>query len=225
MKIAIPFFFCFFLAACGANRNVYKSADFSAKAVRHRTIAVLPFQITQTGYKGKKYDEQSVQEANDKWSLAFQESLHAYLLRATSRNRKGPVTSFQALQKTNALLREASLSVADLYGKKPEEVAQLLGVDAVLMTTIEHEKNFSDGVAYGLAAGRTVLNVLGQGHRGAFISPNASDINMNAYLYDASDSRLLWQTYRKGGTELPTNVDDLVEYYANWIARKFPYKS
>jgi hypothetical protein len=36
---------------------------------------------------------------------------------------------------------------------------------------------------------------------------------------------LLWQTYRKGGTDLPSGVDDLVEYYSNWIAKRFPYKS
>jgi hypothetical protein len=217
--------FSLFLFSCGSNRNVYTSSDFENKAFRHRTIAVLPFQITQTGHKGKKYDEQSVQETNDKWSRAFQESLYAYLLRSTSRNRRGPEVSFQAVQKTNALLLDNNLDVEALYRKQPEEVARLLGVDAVLMTTIEHEKNFSDGVAYGLAAGRTLLTVLGQGSKAGFISPNSADINLNSYLYDASDSKLLWQTYRKGGTDLPTKVDDLVEYYSKWISRKFPYRS
>ena len=101
----------------------------------------------------------------------------------------------------------------------------MLGVDAVLMTTLENEKNFSDGVAYGLKAGRTILGVIGQGNRADILHVNSSDINVSAYLYDASDSKLLWQTFRKGGTDLPTSVDDLVEYYSNWIAKKFPYKS
>ena len=120
--------------------------------------------------------------------------------------------------------------LADLDGRPMIEhvyrrAAQAAGVDAVLMTTLENDKNFSDGVAYGLKAGRTLLNVVGQGNRSGILHLNASDINMSCYLYDASDSKLLWQTYRKGGTDLPSGVDDLVEYYSSWIAKRFPYKS
>jgi hypothetical protein len=93
------------------------------------------------------------------------------------------------------------------------------------MTSLENQKNFSDGVAYGLAAGRTILNAIGQGAKTPGLNMNVADINMNAYLYDAADSKLLWQTYRKGGAGLPNQVDDLVQYYSNWIAKKFPYKS
>ena len=224
MKLSVLFILSLFLFACSANRNVYKSADFDNQAARHRTIAVLPFRIVQTGHKGKNYNEEAVKEANEKWSRTFQESLHAYLLRHTGRNKKGHVIDFQALQKTNSILLQNGLKMEELYAKKPEELAKLLGVDAVLMTTIENEKNFSDGVAYGLAAGRVLLNVFGSGSGGA-LSADAASINMNSYLYDAADSKLLWQTFRKGGTDLPTRVDDLVEYYSNWIARKFPYKS
>ena len=130
----------------------------------------------------------------------------------------------EILQRHPVTLAEG-LTTADVYSKQPEELAKLLGVDAVLMTTLEKNKNFSDGVAYGLAAGRTVLNILGQGTAGSALWLNASDINMNSYLYDAGNSKLLWKTYRKGGSSLPSNVDDLVQYYSNWIAKKLPYRS
>ena len=213
------------LAACGTNRAVYKSSDFSQKSSAHQTIAVLPVHITETGHVPKKVSIEDVKEANEKWSLVFQESLHSYILKQTARNRKGQMVSFQGVQKTNAVLREAGMTTADVYNKQPEELAKLLGVDAVLMTTLEKNKNFSDGVAYGLAAGRTVLNILGQGTAGSALWLNASDINMNSYLYDAGNSKLLWKTYRKGGSSLPSNVDDLVQYYSNWIAKKLPYRS
>jgi hypothetical protein len=54
---------------------------------------------------------------------------------------------------------------------------------------------------------------------------NASDVNINCSLYDARDSKLLWKTYRDGGTDLPANVDGLIEHYSNWIAKKLPYRS
>ena len=216
--------FAITLLSCG-KRNVYRSNDFEEEVYRHQNIAIIPFHITQTGHKSKGVTEEDIKEANKKWGYNFQESLLGHLLRYTSRNRKGPEVSFQSLQKTNAILLENNIDIETAYLRQPEELAKLLGVDAVLMTTLENDKNFSDGVAYGLKAGRTLLNVVGQGNRSGILYLNASDINMSCYLYDASDSKLLWQTYRKGGTDLPSGVDDLVEYYSSWIAKRFPYKS
>jgi hypothetical protein len=215
------------MASCGVNRNVYKSADFSTKASRHKTVAILPFQITQTGHVSKKETVDDIKAANEKWAYAFQQSLLSYSLRHTSRNRKGQMISFQGIQQTNAILKESGLTIEAMYGKRPEELAQLLGVDAVIMTTLEKDKNFSDGVAYGVAAGRAVLNAVSKsGTLGAPLGGlNAADVNLNSYLYDAKDGKLLWKTFRQGGTDLPTNTDDLVEFYSNWIARKLPYRS
>jgi len=108
---------------------------------------------------------------------------------------------------------------------QPEVLAKMLKVDAVMITTLDKQKNFSDGVAYGLAAGRAVLGIFGQAGASNMLWMNASEINMNCALYDAGDSRVLWKTFRQGGTDLPKNVDDLVEYYSSWIARKLPYRS
>jgi hypothetical protein len=223
MRISLLLLLIISLMACGIRKNVYRSADFEETSARHQTIAVLPFYITQTGHKAKNVTEQTIQDANVKWGYTFQESLQAYLFRHTSHNRKGQPVSFQGTQQTNAILNEHNLSIEELYQRRPDELAKMLGVDAVLMTTLETQKNFSDGVAYGLAAGRAVLGMLGKASGPLYI--NASDINMSANLYDARDSKLIWQTYRKGGADLPNRVDDLVQYYSNWIARKFPYKS
>ncbi len=225
MRIHLLTLFSIVLFSCGTNKNVYQSSDFESKSHRHQNIAILPFNITQTGHKSKNTTDESIKIANEKWGYTFQESLQAYLLKYTSKNKKGPIISFQSLQKINAILLENNINIETAYQRKPEELAKLLGVDAVLMTTLENEKNFSDGVAYGMAAGRAILNAIGQGGRSGGLYMNASDINMSAYLYDAADSKLLWQTYRKGGADLPSGVDDLVQYYSNWIAKKFPYKS
>jgi hypothetical protein len=224
MRLVLLSLFSIILFSCGINRAVYKSPDFDAKATTHQTIAILPFKITQTGHVAKNETSANIKEANEKWGYVFQESLHSYVLKQTAKNKKGPMVQFQAPQKTNALLTQNNLRIEDMYDRTPEELARLLNVDAVLMTTLEKDKNFSDGVAYGLAAGRTIVNILSKN-----VSPvpgvNASDINMNSALYDKEDSKLLWKTYRNGGTDLPNNVDDLVKYYSNWIAKKLPYKS
>ncbi|HEY1112449.1 MAG TPA: hypothetical protein VGE66_02775 [Chitinophagaceae bacterium] len=227
MRMILLFVLALSMASCGTNRNVYKSGDFDNRAYRHQTVAVLPVKITQTGHVSKKETTASIDASNEKWGYIFQETLLSYSLRHTSKNKKEPVISFQGTQKTNALLNEAGLTAIDsIYNKTPEELAALLKVDAVIMTTLERDKNFSDGVAYGLAAGRAVLNVLSRTPTvGAPLNQNSSDINMNAYLYDGKDGRMLWKTFRKGGTDLPSDVNGLVEYYSNWIAKKLPYRS
>lgn len=212
-------------ASCGVNRNVYKSSEFSTKAAGHQTIAILPFKINQTGHVGKKESLEEIKATNEKWAYVFQETLLSYTLRSTSKNRKGPMVSFQGAQKTNAILKEQSLTIDDLYNKRPEEVAQLLGVDAVIMTTLDKNKNFSDGVAYGLAAGKAILTTLSGPNLIGLGGVNANDMNLNSYLYDAKDGKLLWKTFRQGSNDLPTQTNELVEYYSNWIARKLPYRS
>ena len=228
MRLFLLFVFATSLVACGTNRNVYQSSSFEGEAYQHKTVAILPLQITQTGHVGKNESAEKIKADNEKWSYIFQESLLSYALRHTSKNKKAPVISFQGTQQTNALLKEAGLSLEQLYTKQPGEIAKLLNVDAVIMTTLEKDKNFSDGVAYGLAAGRAVLGAIGgtgtTAARSA-LSPNASDINMNCYLYNGIDSKLLWKTFRKGGTDLPSDLNGQVDYYSNWIAKKLPYRS
>lgn len=216
--------FALFLLSCGTNRAIYQSSDFDQITARHKTVAILPVQLIQTGHRAKDFSEADVKKANEKWGYVFQESLQSYILKQTAKNKKGQPVSFQATQKTNALLKESSVSVDNLYGRQPEEIARLLGVDAVIMSTMNHNRNFSDGVAYVLAAARTIANVVS---RTPVITPgvDAANVNINCSLYDARDSKLLWKTFRDGGTDLPANVNELIEHYSNWIAKELPYKS
>lgn len=213
-----------FLFSCGTGKAVYQSPEFAQKTARHQTVAILPVKIVQSGHVAKNTTEADVKAANEKWGYVFQESLQSFILKQTQKNKKGQPVRFQATQKTNALLKEKGFTLETLYDQQPEQIARLLGVDAVIMTTLSHNKNMSDGVAYGLAAARTVVNVLS---KTATIGPgmNASDVSINCSLYDADDSQLLWKTYRDGGTDLPANVEGLIEHYSNWIAKKLPYRS
>ncbi|HZH36317.1 MAG TPA: hypothetical protein VEX65_03525 [Flavisolibacter sp.] len=216
--------FTLLLFSCGTNKAIYQSPDFDQKTARHKTVAILPVFLVQTGHVPKDVSEEDIKKGSEKWGYVFQESLQSFILRQTQKNKKGQLVSFQASQKINAILKEKALSIEDLYNRQPEDIARLLEVDAVIMTTMNHNKNFSDGVAYGLAAARTIANVVS---RTAVVGPplSASNININCSLYDAKDSKLLWKTYRDGETDLPSSVEGLIEHYSNWIARKLPYKS
>lgn len=222
MKTIVLSAFTFLLFSCGTNRAIYQAPDLASKTARHQSVAILPVRMVQSGYVSKNTSEEAIRSANERLGYVFQESLQSFILKQTQKHKKEQLVSFQATQKTNALLK--GMNIDALYEKQPEELAGLLGVDAVIMTTLHHNKNISDGLAYGVAAAKTVVNVLS---RSTTLSPDvtASDVDINCSLYDAKDSKLLWKTYRQGGTDLPANVNDLIVYYSNWIAKKLPYRS
>jgi hypothetical protein len=215
------------LASCSSSRNVFKSSDFESQASAHKKIAVLPIRVVQTGWVGKNESAESIRAANDAWGARFQETLLSYIVSQAGRKKKGPLVTFQGAPQTNNLLKSAGLDIESAYSKSPDELARLLGVDAVILTTLDKKKNVSDGVATAIGAGRDLLQVLGRSGAGNAVLGdfNATDINMNSTLYDARDGHMLWKTYREGGEDLPKNVDDLVRYYSNWIAKKLPYRA
>jgi hypothetical protein len=224
MRIVLLPLFTLVLFSCGTNKAIYKSADFDQKVYQHKTVAILPVRMVQTGHIPKNLSMEDVKSSNEDGGYVFQEKLQTYILRNTHKHKKAQEVEFQSIQKTNGLLRKTNMSIQEMYDKQPEELARILGVDAVIMTTLNHNKNMSDGLAYGVIAAKTVVNVLS---KNPILTPgvNASDVNINCSLYDAADSKLLWKTYREGGTDLPGNVDGLIKYYSNWIAKKLPYRS
>ncbi|RYY83960.1 MAG: hypothetical protein EOO15_20375, partial [Chitinophagaceae bacterium] len=127
------------VASCSTNKNVYKSADFSSQSAQHKKIAVLPIRVVQTGWVGKKETPESIRAANEAWSISFQETLHSYIVSQAGKRRKGPVVSFQGVPQTNALLKSAGLDIESAYNKSPDELARILGVDAVIMTTLNNK--------------------------------------------------------------------------------------
>lgn len=219
----LSFLIAVLLFACGTNRHVFTAPQLQ-EFQGSKTVAVLPFFVSQTGHRAKGVTDESIQKANDELGIVFQESLYSFLLKHTGRKKKEPLAVFQSTQQTNGLLRKTGWTIQEMYAKTPEELAQLLGVDAVVMTTLSSNKNISDGLATGLAIGQVVLATASQN---TVLMPgiNAADLNMNCSLYDKENGRLLWKTFRQGSTSMPGNANNLAEFYSNWIAKRFPLRS
>ena len=71
MRTFILILFCIVFFSCLSNKNVYKSVDFEKEAYQHLTIAILPFNITQTGHKAKNATDEAIKDANIKWGYSF----------------------------------------------------------------------------------------------------------------------------------------------------------
>ena len=201
--------------SCKPSKNVVSAPDLATRIMKHSTIAILPANIVQTNPKLK--------EAAEKYGYNFQEELYLQLLN-DAKNKIATDVTLQTLEKTNSFLLQNNLTIERAYQLKPEELAKIFGVDAVVTVTLTDKGDFTQGAAPGLSAGRGIYSASG--------NPNALDmqinpaqLEMNADLYDAIDGKLIWRTYRKAGTDLPSNMDALAQYYSSWIAKRLPYKN
>lgn len=183
--------------------------------MKHHTIAILPANIVQTNPKLK--------DAAEKHGYSFQEQLFLQLSN-DAKNKIANSVMLQALEKTNSFLLQNNLAIEQAYQSKPEELAKIFGVDAVVTVTLTDKGDFTEGAAPGLSAGRGIYSASG--------NPNALDmqlkprqLELNANVYDATDGKLIWRTYRKAGSDLPSNMDALAQYYSSWIAKRLPYKN
>lgn len=206
-----------FLLSCNTNKNVFTSPDFETRVLRHQTIAILPVNIIQPDSKLKTAAEQ--------YGYIFQEQLLLHLLNYTGKNKQGQTIAFQPIQKTNAFLTKNNINIEEAYKHKPDELAKMCEVDAVIMVTLTDEGNFTQGPAFGLSGGRNVYNSNNKNPDTLSLEIDPVHLNMDANLYDAIDGKLIWGTHRSGGTDLPLKIDALAQYYSNWIAKRFPYRT
>jgi hypothetical protein len=204
------------LLSCKAKKNVFTSPDFETRVLRHQTIAILPANLIQANSKLK--------QAAEDYGYAFQQQLNLYLLNYKGKTQQGKSIAFQPLEKTNAFLKQNNLGIEQAYQRKPDELAKLFGVDAVIMITLKDEGDFTQGPVAGLSGGRSI-------YRSGEVNPNSSvlqinreHVNMSANLYDGIDGKLIWQTSRGGGTDLPSNIDALAQFYSSWIVKRLPYR-
>jgi hypothetical protein len=206
-----------FLFSCSSSKNVFKSADFESRAVRHQTIAILPINLIQSNSKLKS--------AAEEYGYTFQKQLLLHLLEYTSKNNEGHSIAFQPAGTTDSLLEQNNFTVEQAYQRKPGELAKLLGVDAVFMTTLTDKTDFTQGQGFGLSGGRSIYNSDKSNPNAQTLEVNPVNLDMSANLYDAVDGKLIWRTYRTGGTDLPSKMGALIQYFSEWIAKRFPYKS
>jgi hypothetical protein len=223
VSVKVPDMRLFFIAlvaalllSCKTKKNVFTSPDFETRVPRHQTIAILPAYLIQADPKLK--------QAREDYGYAFQQQLNLYLLNYKEKNQQHRPIAFQPLEKTNTFLKQNNLSIEQAYQRKPDELAKLFEVDAVLMVTLKDEGDFTQGPAAGLSGGKSIYRSGEVNPNSLVLKINREHVTMSANLYDGIDGKLIWQTSRGGGTDLPSNIEALAQFYSSWIVKRLPYR-
>lgn len=200
--------FTLLLTACGP--SIYLAQDFRAYAPKHKTVAILPAFVTMQlrPNQAKNTTAEQQREMENKSGMDFQEKIYAWLLRRGQ--QRGYTVQFQDVMQTNARLRESQIPVAELRSRTPQELAKILGVDAVLTTSVRTSKPMSDGaaVAVGLIAG-------------AWGATNQANITVNIHESDAG--KLLWKYDYVAAGSVFSSSETVVDALMRNASKKFPY--
>jgi hypothetical protein len=147
-------------------------------------------------------------EMENKSGVDYQEKIYAWLLRRTQ--QRGYTVQFQDIMQTNARLRESQIPTAELRSHTPQELAKILGVDAVLTTNVRTTKPMSDGAA--VAVGVLV---------GAWGATNQANITVN--IHEADAGKLLWKYDYVAAGSVGSSTESTVNMLMRNASKKFPY--
>jgi hypothetical protein len=186
-------------------KQIYDSPKLKEAIKTHKIVAILPFKVT-ISYKRlpKNFDPAANHDQEIKLGKSIQSSMFTYLLRKADNYS----VSFQDVEKTNVLLNRAKYTDSlEMHTK--DEIAKVLGVDAVIFGTYEQETTKSE-------AGAIVTTAL-------FGFSKTGEGSITMQIANGSDGELLWRYNKKMNEGLLTSTDDVIERQMRKISRNFPY--
>lgn len=208
-RLAVAFLLTLPLAGC-ATHQAYLNPQFGATTSAHRTVAILPFHVTISRERlARHLTPEDVARMEKEEGFAVQTQLHTQLLRRSDRY----TVEFQDVARTNVLLERAGLNYDNLQSRTKEEIAQALGVNAVISGRIQRSKPMATGTAIAMG----VLF-------GGLFMGNTNEVGVDLQLHDATNGALLWTFAHKFGGSIGSSPERLAEAMMGSVARRFPYQ-
>ena len=195
--------------------------------VDHQSVAVLPVEMIFQGKAPKGLTAEDIWQIEEGESLAFQASLYNYLLDRSSPHRRRPVwVAIQPIDITNRLLAESGLAVRDTWAVPADELARVLGVDAVVRTRVQKTRYLSDLGSFGIAVGvHVLLEALEEEHLWLLPwGPRTHDIYAEGELIEARSGKMLWKVAVNRDTDWSRPANDVIRGVTRKLAKKFPYR-
>ncbi len=205
----------------------YMSPRFIETSAAHQTIAVLPFEMVLTVKNPDEISLDRIAAIEEGESLAFQAAYFDRLLNEASANKKKRIrVTLQQPEVTNRLLLEHGIGIRESWALPAQTLAGMLGVDAVVRTTVWKSHLLSDAASFGIEVGTHVLSEL-LDHPGPVVPfglTKTADVYADSQLLNGEDGLLLWKVGIHRDTDWRRPANDVVVGIAGKLAKKFPYR-
>lgn len=188
-------------------KQVFESPKLKNAVATHKVVAIIPFG-TKISFKKqpKDFDLDAHVQKEKTMATSIQSSMYTFLLRKSSNY----TVEFQDVEKTNVLLKKAGL-MDKLDEVTKDEVAKVLGVDAIISGKFETEQTRSE-------AGAIVTTVLFGG-----IGSKTGSGSLTMVINDGQSGDMLWRFFKAMNDGVFSSSDELVDRMMRKVSRNFPY--
>ncbi len=186
-----------------------------------RTIAILPSQLEITGNIPKKMTPEQLELIREKNSQFLNQSLYNDLMQfANARIRYYSQVQFQSIDRTRALLKEKGINDSASWNMDPSVLAELLQVDAVVVTKITQKHILSDEVAIGVDVVGGILRQTVPKLPVPYGAARTSDMYVSCSLIKKGFS--MWSTRFTNQTDWNYPFQNAIQRATSSIAYQFP---
>jgi len=223
-KIFVPLI-ALLMVAGACNREAYKTAGYDDYAPTHRIMAILPTETITTGRMPKDATPEDIAAVEEAESKAFQVALYNQLSKRSGRRDGDIRINFQHYSETNALLEKAGIDLRDSWKHAPAELAGLLGVDAIVRTTVRKEFYLTNLESFGISVATTIV-ALFVDPLAWWLFPNSqtSDVFAACSVLDGKSGQPTWSISRDEPTYWNKGHSEVVEEISRKLSRRFPYR-
>jgi len=187
--------------------TIYRSPRLAEMRARHRIVALLPFDVSISSTRlPKGMTLEMLKEMEKDEGYGTQALFYSRFLK----NAAEFDVAFQDVDKTNAILSKNKLDIEGLRSETKEDVARLLGVDAVISGKIQREKPMSEAAAIALGV---LIGFWG----------STNKVNIDLTIHDALSGELFWKYTHQVSNTVGSSSEQLVKSLTRKIARNFPY--
>lgn len=198
----IYFLFVVYLLAMACTPRVYSSADAVENVYAYNEIAIIPptVNFNQASFDFGGYNLDILQM---EYSQKFHQAMYSWFLKRKTEN-KYPF-KIQDPSTTLNILKQSPIAPHDLTSA---EMADMLGVDAVIISDYFVSKPFPNGI-----------NVASQVILGKSVAENRSEVNMT--LFDKKKNESIWNYNYEMNSGIMTPQDLVNELLRN-SSKRFP---
>jgi len=214
--------FVLFLFSC--SNKYYTASNFAEKTEDHKVVAILPAEVTFSGKQPKNMTPEAIAEAEERESIDFQYALMNSILNHANTKKYITTVNFQDINTTRKILEQNNISIRDSWNKTDDELAKLLGVDAVIRMSIRKQRYMSDEASYGVGVAKQIVYKTGIGSKVPVPNSVGKTYDIYATCNLLSGNQTLWNDNYKRSTDYEVQPNVVVEWITNWFGENFPYK-
>lgn len=187
-------------------KQIFSSPNLATEINTHKTVAIVPFKAN-ISYKRmpKNYNSQTIKDEELQLGYNLQSGMYTYLLRRAN----DYTVTVQDIDKTNTLLKQ-NKAYENLDDFTADQLAKILGVDAVVKCSYSYEKTGSEGGAIVT----TILFGVGKVATG----------ELTMAIYNGKDGDLLWRFYKQMNEGVFSSANEVMERMMRKVGRNFPYQ-